>query len=40
MEENEHLKNLCINSGGKKVYISEDNEITLYSSEGVRKLNL
>jgi uncharacterized protein with von Willebrand factor type A (vWA) domain len=38
MAENNRLQELCVNSGGKKVYIDYNNELTLYSSEGTIKL--
>jgi len=38
-EDNTELKDLCIETGGKKVYIDEQsNNITLYSKEGVQYL--
>ncbi len=38
MEQNYALKELCINSGGKKIHVSEENVITMYSSEGEKVL--
>lgn len=38
MAENNQLQELCVNSGGKKVYVDYNNELTLYSSEGKVKL--
>lgn len=38
MEYNSELEKLCVDSGGKKVHVDYDNELTLYSSEGTVKL--
>jgi hypothetical protein len=38
MEQNYDLKDLCINSGGKKIHVNEENVITMYSSEGEKVL--
>lgn len=38
MEYNSELEKLCVDSGGKKVHVDYNNELTLYSSEGTVKL--
>lgn len=38
MEENYELRDLCINSGGKKIHVNEENVITMFSSEGEKVL--
>lgn len=39
MQENDDLKDLCIKSGGKKIFVNEDNKLKMYSSEGEKSLN-
>jgi hypothetical protein len=38
MEKNYELRDLCINSGGKKIHVNEENVITMFSSEGSKVL--
>jgi hypothetical protein len=39
MQENDDLKELCIKSGGKKIFVDEENKLKMYSSEGEKSLN-